>query len=81
MDILRLHGYALEAMFGTTRERLELKRRAAMPPRAGRKPESISRLILALTAPHFLFYKRPEMDDSPTPEKDCGEPPSRVRPC
>ena len=67
MDILRSHGYTLEAMSWDDWRR-ELKRRArdAAEPEESRK--AFSRLILALTAPHFLFYKRPEMDDSNTRE-------------
>lgn len=67
MNILRSHGYLLEAMSWDAWKR-ELKRRSqdAGEPEENRK--AFSKLILALTAPHFLFYERPEMDDSNTRE-------------
>jgi len=71
MDILRSHGYSLEAM-SRDNWRRELKRRAqdATEPEENRR--AFSTLLLAMTAPHFLFYKRPEMDDSNTREGLAG---------
>jgi thioester reductase-like protein len=65
MDILRSHGYPLETMSWDNWKR-ELKRRSqdAAEPEENRR--AFSTLILAITAPHFLFYKRPEMADGNT---------------
>jgi len=67
MSIFRSHGYRLDVMSWDDWKR-ELKRRSqdASEPEESRK--AFAKLILALTAPHFLFYKRPQMDDSNTRE-------------
>lgn len=67
MNILRSHGYLLQAMSWDDWKR-ELKRRSQDVSEPEENRKAFSKLILALTAPHFLFYKRPEMDDSNTRE-------------
>jgi len=65
MDILRSHGYPLEAMSWDNWKR-ELKRRSQDTAEPEENRRAFSTLILAITAPHFLFYKRPDMDDCNT---------------
>jgi thioester reductase-like protein len=67
MSILRSHGYRLEVMSWDDWKR-ELKRRSQDASAPEESRQAFSKLILALTAPHFLFYKRPQMDDSNTRE-------------
>jgi thioester reductase-like protein len=63
MDIFRSHGYRLEAMsYGSWWRELKRRSQDAAEPEEIRR--AFSTLILGMTAPHFLFYKRPEMDDS-----------------
>jgi len=71
VDILRLHGYPLEPMSWDNWKR-ELKRRVrdASEPEENRR--AFSTLMMAMTAPHFLFYERPEMDDTNTREGLAG---------
>jgi thioester reductase-like protein len=71
MDILRSHGYSLDTMSWDNWRR-ELKRRAqdAAEPEENRR--AFSTLLLALSAPHFLFYQRPELDDTNTREGLAG---------
>ena len=71
MDIFRSHGYPLEAMSYESWWR-ELKRRSQDTAETEDSWRAFSILILAMTAPHFLFYKRPEMDDSNTREGLAG---------
>jgi len=63
MDILRFRGYALEAISWDNWRR-ELKRRAVDATEPEENRRAFSTLMLAMTAPHFLFYDRPEMDDT-----------------
>jgi thioester reductase-like protein len=71
MGIFRSHGYPLEAMSHESWWR-ELKRRSQDPAETEESRRAFSVLILVMTAPHFLFYKRPDMDDSNTREGLAG---------
>jgi thioester reductase-like protein len=67
MSILRAHDYQLERV-SYQRWWRELKQQShnSGEPEASRRV--LSSLFLAMTAPHFLFYKRPPMDDGNTRE-------------
>ena len=62
MGILQALGYPMEEVPYEQWWR-ELKRRRSVEESADDK-SFLSALILALTAPHFLFYKRPPLDDN-----------------
>jgi len=63
MDILRSHGYYLESMSWEDWRR-ELKRRSLDTSEPEENRKALSKLMLVMTAPHFLFYNRPELDDT-----------------
>jgi thioester reductase-like protein len=63
MDLLRSHGYPLESMSWDNWKR-ELKRRSQDDSEPEESRRAFSKLILVMTAPHFLFYNRPQLDDS-----------------
>ena len=63
MEILRALGYPLEEMsYGDWWQ--ELKRRVSVVDDPTELRRFFSTALLALTAPHFLFYKRPPLDAS-----------------
>ena len=63
MDILRNIGYPLEEIsYGDWWS--ELKRRVSNADNPAELRKFFSTALLALTAPHFLFYKRPPLDAS-----------------
>ncbi len=62
---MRSHGYSLDAI-SYENWRRELKRRSQDDAEPEENRRAFSTLILAMTAPHYLFYQRPEMDDRNT---------------
>ena len=69
MKIFQESGYQLREL-SYSQWWQELKQRARLDG-SGEK-EVLSRLVLALTAPHFLFYKRPPFDNTNTREGLAG---------
>jgi thioester reductase-like protein len=63
MDIVRGHGYHLESMSWDDWRR-ELKRRCLDTSQPEENRKALSKLSLVMTAPHFLFYNRPDLDDT-----------------
>lgn len=62
MGILCAHGYPLREV-SPQEFRHELNRQRMQDATPVEHKELLSRLILGLVAPHFLFYKRPSFDD------------------
>ena len=61
MEIIRNLGYKLEALSYADWKRA-LKKRAANPNDTRQHKEFFANAFLAIIAPHFLFYNRPQMD-------------------